>query len=119
MIIYLLIRWLILTIGVGLTIYLLPGMEFTGNLIQLFLVALVLALINAIVRPVVTVLSCPLVILTLGLFSLVINALMLLLTDWLVPVITIEGFWTAFWASILISLISWVLSLFIHDTRGY
>jgi putative membrane protein len=116
---YLLIRWLISTIAVGLTIYLLPGMQFSGNWIELFIVALVLALVNTIVRPVVTILSCPLIILTLGLFSLVINALMLLLTDWLLPVITIDGFWTAFWASLLISLIAWVLNLFVHDASRW
>jgi putative membrane protein len=112
---YLLARWVISTIAVGLTIYLIPGMQFSGNWLELFMVALVLALVNTIVRPLLMFLSCPLVLLTLGLFSLVINALMLLLTDWLLAVITIDGFWTAFFASILISLISWLLNLFVHD----
>lgn len=116
---YLFIRWVILAIAIGFTVYLMPGMHFTGNLIGLFILALVFALVNAIVRPIISFLTCPLILLTLGLFVLVINALMLMLTAWLTPMLTIDGFWTAFWASIIIGAISWVLNLFVHDSSRW
>ncbi|SFN20395.1 putative membrane protein [Streptomyces sp. cf124] len=85
----------------------------------LLLVALVFGLVNAVVKPLVRLLTLPLFILTLGLFTLVVNALMLLLTSWLADVLDlsfhVEGFWTAVLGALIISIVSWALSLVLPD----
>ena len=112
----LLVRWALMAIAVGATAWFLPGMEVHQGLLGLFVVSAVLGLVNAIIRPIVLVLTCPLVILTLGLFAIVVNALMLSLTAWLLPNwITIDSFWTTIAASIIISLISWLLNGLVYE----
>ncbi len=85
-------------------------------------IALVFTIVNALVKPIVQLLSLPLVILTLGLFLLVINALMLLLTAWLTELpdsvqygLHVDGFWTAIWGSVIISIVNWVLGVLVPD----
>jgi putative membrane protein len=73
----------------------------------------ILSVVNAVIRPIVVLLTLPITILTLGLFTLVVNALMLLLVARLVPGLVIDGFWAAFWGGLIISLVSWVLNIFI------
>ena len=75
-----LIRWMINTIALSAAVQVIPGIHFTDGPLQLLAVALVFGVVNAVLRPVLTVLSCPLVLLTLGLFTLVINGVMLMLT---------------------------------------
>jgi putative membrane protein len=82
------------------------------------LVALVLGLANAIVRPILILISCPLVILSLGLFTLVINAVIFLFVDKIVPGFHVPGFWAAFWGAILMSVISWAISLVIREPES-
>ena len=77
------------------------------------LAAGILGVVNAVIRPIVLLLTLPITILTLGLFTLVINALMLLLVSNLVPGLVIEGFRAAFWGGLIVSLVSWVLNIFI------
>ena len=77
------------------------------------LAAGILGVVNAIIRPVVLLLTLPINILTLGLFTLVINAFMLKIVSDLVPGFTIETFRAAFWGSLVISLVSWLLNIFI------
>lgn len=79
--------------------------------------ALVLGLANAIVRPILIVVSCPLEILSLGLFTLVINAVIFYGVLKLVPGFHIPGFWAAFWGAIIMSLVSWVISLVLQDPQ--
>jgi putative membrane protein len=80
--------------------------------------ALVLGLANAFVRPLLMVLSCPLVILTLGLFTLIINGVIFYyVLKWL-PGWHVPGFWAAFWGAIIMSLISWVISVIIRDVSA-
>ena len=117
---YLLLRWLILAIAIGLTAWFLPGMTLSGGVAGLLIVAVVLGLLNAILRPIIMFLTCPMVILTLGLFTLVINALILWLTSWLLPnLLQVNGFWTVFWAALIISIISALLGLFLHDESNW
>lgn len=82
-------------------------------------VALIFGLVNFLVKPIVKVLSFPLVILTLGLFTLVVNALMLLLTSWLADKLHlsfhVEGFWTAVLGGLIISIVSWALHVVLPD----
>ncbi|OBI92390.1 phage holin family protein [Mycobacterium asiaticum] len=100
-----------------------PGMRFVGgdNVVQriglIFVVAVLFGFVNAIVKPVVQILSIPMYILTLGLFHIVVNALMLWITARITEHTTHWGlqidhfWWTAIWAAILLSIVSWVLSL--------
>jgi putative membrane protein len=108
-----------LAAAIAATAWLMPGVTIYGDgmnwFINLFIVSAVFGLANAIVRPIVTLLTCPLVMLTLGLFVLVINAMMLSLTNWLLPnILTVDGFWTTFFASLIISIISGVLNMFVN-----
>jgi len=85
-------------------------------LIVLFIAA-VFTVINMAVKPLLQLLSLPLIILTLGLFLIVINALMLMLTSWITSTtnygISVDGFWTAVWGSIIISIVNWLLGIFV------
>ncbi|AZM90077.1 MULTISPECIES: phage holin family protein [Streptomyces] len=87
--------------------------------LTLILVALVFGLVNLIVKPVVKLLSIPLFILTLGLFTLVVNALMLMLTSWLAGKFDlsfhVDGFWTAVLGGLIISIVSWAVNLALPD----
>ncbi|APS20420.1 phage holin family protein [Streptomyces parvus] len=87
--------------------------------LTLILVALIFGLVNSVVKPVVQLLTFPLFILTLGLITLVVNALMLLLTSWLADVVDlsfhVEGFWTAVLGGLIISVVSWALNVVLPD----
>jgi len=93
--------------------------EITQKLLPLLLVSLILGAVTSFVKPVLQILSIPLIIVTLGLFLLVINALMLMFTGWLAGVIGIgfhvDGFWTAVWGSVVISVVSWVVNGLVND----
>jgi putative membrane protein len=90
-----------------------------GKVLTLLIVALIFGVVNAIVKPIFTLVTGIIVILTLGLFLIVINALMLMLTSWLSGLFglgwSVDGFWTALWGSIVISIVSFVLNAFIPD----
>ncbi|GAB4433612.1 MAG: phage holin family protein [Chloroflexi bacterium OHK40] len=117
----LIIRWAISSLAIFAAVWLVPGIEFSGPGWHIGVVALVFGLLNALVRPLIYLLTCPLVILTLGLFGLVINALLLGLTsalaDQLGIAFHIDGFWPAFWGGLVISLVSTVLSVLAGDTQ--
>ncbi|KUJ66272.1 hypothetical protein ACZ90_38665 [Streptomyces albus subsp. albus] len=87
--------------------------------LTLILVARLFGLVNSLVKPVVQLLTFPLFILTLGLITLVVNALMLLLTSWLAGVVDlsfhVEGFWTAVLGGLIISVVSWALNVVLPD----
>ncbi|GAA3006572.1 phage holin family protein [Streptosporangium longisporum] len=85
----------------------------------LLAVAFVFGVVNAVLKPVIKLLGCAFYVLTLGLFALVVNAGLLLLTSWIAEQFRlpfhVSGFWPAFWGAILIGLISWVLDLILGD----
>jgi putative membrane protein len=103
------LRVAIVALGLWLATYILPGLQFTSGL-TLLAAALLLGIVNAIVRPIAVVLTLPLTLLTLGLFLLVINAAMLGLVALLLSGFQISGFWTAVGASLIVSLTGWVAS---------
>jgi len=105
-----LIRWAILTAGVAAAAALVGGIDIDGGFWTYVWVSAILGLVNAVVRPILLVLTLPLTILTFGLFLVVLNALMLGLTDWLSDKITVDGFWTAVLGAVVISLVSWALN---------
>jgi len=117
------IRWLITAVAIFLTAWILPGINITSSngFVTVALVAIILGFMNAIVRPILALLSCGCIIATMGLFMLVINAAVLWLTGWVAQQLNIgfnvDGFWPALWGSIIISLISFVLSMLFLDDR--
>jgi len=115
-----LMRWLILTAAIIVTAYLLDGIQIDGFFSAIFSAAL-LGILNAFFRPILLVLTLPINILSLGLFTFVINALLLLMASGVIPGLTVSGFWTALFGSLLISLVSFILNTFIggHGTVVY
>ncbi|WP_263731917.1 phage holin family protein [Cellulomonas sp. SG140] len=123
------LRVLINGVAIWLATQLLSGMHvkvagggFTGSTVGvLLLVAFVFGLVNAIVKPIVAMLSLPLYVLTLGLFTLVVNALMLMLTAWITSHaawgLQVDNFGTAVVGALIISIVSWVLSLVVGRRR--
>ena len=112
----LLIRWLILTAAIILASYMLDGIEIKG-FFSAFFAAAVLGILNALFRPILIVLTLPINILSLGLFTFLINALMLKMASGVIPGFEVHGFWTAIFGSLVISIVSWLLNAFISD-RG-
>lgn len=116
-------------IGNAIALYaaatLVDGIEFAGDgrvdIVSLLAVALIFGVVNAVIKPVVKAATCPVYVVTIGLFTLIINALMLLLTGWLAGLFNVgfrvEGFGAAFWGAIVISIVSFFLSLFISSER--
>ena len=112
-----LIRWFCTTIAVAVAVKLTDmHVEGWGSLIA---ASLFLGIINAFIRPVLLLLSLPFILVTLGFFILVVNALMLWLAGSIVPGFHVDGFWNAFLGSIVVSLVSWVLSAFFKDSEGH
>jgi putative membrane protein len=109
-----LLRVVIVAAGLWVASKLIPGVEITDGW-SLLWAALVLGIMNAIVRPIVIIMTLPLTILTLGLFLLVINAAMLSLVAWMLDGVTVAGFWSAFFGAIVISITGWLASSFISD----
>jgi len=115
----LLLRWLINGVALYLAAELVRGINVRGGWLALAVMALIFGLVNALIRPILKLLTCPLIILTLGLFTLVINALMLMLASWLGRRLGlgfyVAGFWPAFLGALVISVVSFVLNLLIGD----
>jgi putative membrane protein len=116
-----LMRLVVTAIALWAATRLVSGITFHGNWLGLAGVALVFGLLNSIVRPILSFLAFPLLIVTLGLFTFVLNALMLLLTSALSSKFGFDfhvaGFWPAFWGAIVIGIVSFLLSMFLPDDR--
>jgi putative membrane protein len=110
------VRWLILTFSIITSSYLLEGIQ-VGGFIPAFFAAAILSILNAFFRPVLLILTLPINILSLGLFTFVINAVMLLMVSGMIPGFYVNGFWSAVVGSLVISLVSWSLTSFINE-RG-
>lgn len=110
------IRWLTLTFAIIVTSYLLDGIHVSGFFSALFAAA-VLGILNAFFRPVILILTLPVNILTMGLFTFVINALLLKMASGVISGFNVEGFWPAVFGALLISVVSWLINGFIND-RG-
>ena len=106
------IRWAFNTIALFVATWLLSGLSYGSDWWALLLAGLVFTLVSLFIKPVLAVLSIPLIIVTLGIFYLLINVLMLYLTDWIVPQFTIATFWWALLAAIIISAVNGILHMF-------
>jgi putative membrane protein len=104
-------RWVISTLAVLVATYVVPGIKY-GDWRDLLVATLVLGLLNSFLRPLLMLLSLPLLIFTLGLFTIVINAVLLLLVSVLLGAdnFRVDGFWSAFWGALVISIVSLLLN---------
>ena len=116
-----LIRLVVNAVAIWAAVQLVPGLNYEGSTASLLLVALVFGIVNALVRPLLLLLTCPFIILTLGLFVLVVNTIMLSLTVWLSSVfdfgLTSTGFWTTFLGALVVSIVSSIINLIIKDNN--
>lgn len=117
----LLLRWIITSFALFVAAWIVPGIRVHKNAWTAFAVmAIILGLVNATVRPLLKVLSCPLIILTLGLFTLVINGFTLWLASrivvrWFHVGFYVHGFWPAFWGALIVSIVTVVLTALLGE----
>ncbi|HET9203593.1 MAG TPA: phage holin family protein [Acidimicrobiia bacterium] len=117
-----LIKLAVTALAVWIAFTYVPGLDFTGSFWNLVVVAILVALVNAIVKPLMNLFSLPIVILTLGLFLLITNALALQLVIWLSGLMDLGlsstgFFWATFWGAVVISVVRWAADWFIPDER--
>jgi putative membrane protein len=114
-----LVRLLVNAAALWVATQVVSGVTYNGGVLPMLGVALVFGVVNALLRPVAKILTFPIIIVTLGIFALVINGLMLWLTSSLSSALGlgfhVSGFWAAFWGAIVVSLVSLVLSMLIRD----
>ena len=114
-----LLRLIINAAAIYVAVKLVNGLDYYGEWWGFLIIALIFGLVNAVIRPIVTLLTCPLVILTLGLFTLIINALMLWLASWLSGQVgigfVVDGFWPALLGALIVSVISFALTSLLAD----
>lgn len=113
----LIIRLFVNAVALWVAARLVGGIELEGEFWAVLLVAAVFGLANALIKPFLLLLSLPLLILTLGLFTLVVNAFMLWLTAALMDALSVAGFWAALWGSLLISVVSFLFSVILPESR--
>ena len=99
-----LVHWLITALAIGVAAYLIPGIEVT--LLGAVVLAVVLGIINVFLKPIINLITLPINVVTLGLFSLVVNALLIMLAGMIVPGFSVDGFWPAFFFGIVVALVS-------------
>ncbi len=113
------LRWVVNAIALFLAVYLIPGVRLEGGWVSILWLALIFGLINAFLRPLLTLLTCPLIVLTLGLFTLLINTFLFWLTSQVGQAFgigfTIDGFWSAFLGGLVVSVVSIIMSLILKD----
>jgi putative membrane protein len=117
-----LVRLLVNAAALWVATRLVPGVTYSGGWLPFLGVALVFGVVNAFIRPVAKVLTFPLIIVTLGIFALVVNGLMLWLTSSLAGALDlgfhVSGFWSAFWGALVVSIVSTVLSMFVSESTS-
>lgn len=113
------LRWVVNAIALFLAVYLIPGVHLEGGWVSILWLALIFGLINAFLRPLLKLLTCPLIILTLGLFTLLINTFLFWLTSEIGQAFgigfTIDGFWSAFLGGLVVSIVSIIMSMILKD----
>jgi putative membrane protein len=112
----LLVRWLVLTVSILLAAYLIEGIRVSG-FFSAFMAAAILGILNAFFRPILFILTLPINLLTLGLFTFIINAVMVMMASGVISGFEVASFWSALGGSLLISIVSWLLNSFVNE-RG-
>ncbi len=110
----LMIRWLILTAAITIASYLIGGIEVKG-FFSAFLAAAILGVLNVFFKPILLILTLPINILTLGLFTFIINAVILKMASGVISGFQVHGFWSAIFGALVISLVNWLLTSFINE----
>jgi len=110
-------RWAVTTVAVMVASSVIHGIRY-DTVAALIGASLLLGILNAFVRPILLILSAPVILLTLGFFILILNGLLLLLVPSVVVGFHVDSFWSAFWGAIVISLVSWLLSAFFRGSDG-
>ena len=113
-----LIRWAVSALSLWVAQAIVPGIRISGAS-TLWIAALLLGFVNAVVRPALVFFTLPITLLTLGLFLLVVNAAMLGLVAAFLPGMHIAGFWPALWAALVVSLVSWIGNAIFHPGRSF
>jgi putative membrane protein len=112
------LRLVLNAVGLWVATRIVPGVSYSGGWLPFAGVALIFGVINATLRPLTKILTCPLILLTLGLFALIVNGLMLWLTSSVSAALglglRVSGFWPAFWGALVVSIVSTVLSMFVR-----
>ncbi len=108
-----LFHWAIATLSILIAAYIVPGVTVTP--VSALIAAVVLGALNLFIRPIISILTLPITILTLGLFSLVIDALLVMLASVIVPGFLVAGFWTAFLFALTLMVINWIFHIWSHD----
>ncbi len=111
---FILIRWFLSAFSVMIVAYVVPGVE-VANFWSALIAALVIGLVNAVIRPILLLLTLPVNILTLGLFTFIINALMFWLASSIVKGFDVTGFTAAFWGSLVFWLVSWFVNALVKE----
>lgn len=115
-----LIRLVISALALWVTSLVVPGIALTGrstaaDALTVLVVAFIFGVVNAVLKPIIRVVGCVFYVLTLGLFALVVNALLFLLTDWIAHLFdlpfSIDGFWPAFYGAIVMAVVSWLIGV--------
>jgi len=114
---WIVIKWLILTAAVMLASYLIEGIRVSG-FFSAFFTAAILGILNVLFRPIVILLTLPINIISFGLFTFVINALMLMMASGVIAGFEVHGFWSALLGSLIISGVNWILTSLIREQGG-
>lgn len=122
----LLIRFLVTAVALWVATLVVDGISVSGstttrNVLTLLAVSVIFGLVNMVLKPIIKLFGCILYIITLGLISLVVNALLFLLVGWLAEQLNlpfhVDGFWAGFWGAIIVGVVSWLINLAIPDKR--
>lgn len=107
---YLILKWVLFALALIFTAWIVPGITVANFLAALFVVVII-ALINLSIRPLILAITLPINFLTLGLFTFVINALLLMLAGWIAPGFSVDGFWSAFLGSLILSILGALINM--------
>lgn len=120
------VRTLVTAVALWIATAVISGIELTGSnsgskALTLVVVSIIFGLVNAVLKPIIKIFGCIFYILTLGLFALVVNALLFLFVSWICDLLNlpfhVTGFWAAFWGAIIVGVVSWLINLVIPDSR--
>jgi putative membrane protein len=120
------VRTLVTAVALWVATAVLSGIKLTGSnrgeqALTLLVVAIIFGVVNAFLKPIIKIFGCVFYILTLGLFALVVNALLFLLVSWICTQLKlpfhVDGFWSAFWGAIIVGVVSWLINLVIPDRK--
>jgi putative membrane protein len=112
-----LVGWLILAVAIGIAVAVVPGVSVDGGVLTYLWIAALFAVVDILLGPILRLLTAPLILLTLGLFAFVVNAVLFVITAWLSSKLSVDGFGDALLAALIISLVAWVLGIVVDVAR--